>query len=230
MSGTEAHFTTLPNRPLVSTGEASGVGQAVATLAGTVNPEGAEVTSCMFEYGTTPSLGTTVACPSIPAAGTSPVDVALHVTGLSPGTTYYYRLVAGNLGGEGAGSVVAFTTAPPATPSPPPPPPPASGPVTPKGPEPARPPTLSSLSESNSMFRVGRTSTAPAGRISRVSPTGTVFSFVLDQPAVVSVMFIREESGHRIGKSCVVGRRGAGKPACVRSYVALMIGRRARTA
>lgn len=62
-----------------------------------------------------------------------------------------------------------------------------------------------------------------------MSATGTVFSFALDQPAVVTVAFIREESGHRIGKSCVVGRRGAGKPACVRSHVAMMLGRRART-
>ncbi len=119
-----------------------------------------------------------------------------------------------------------FTTLP-ATQSLPPPPPPG-GPTTPKGPEPARPPVISSLSESNSVFRVGRSSTAPAGRISRASPTGTVFSFVLDQPAVVTVAFIREESGHRIGKSCVVGRRGAGKPACVRTYVAMMLGRRSR--
>lgn len=55
-----------------------------------------------------------------------------------------------------------------------------------------------------------------------------MFSFVLDQAAVVTVTIVREESGHRIGKSCVVGRRGAGKPVCVRSYVALMLGRRAR--
>ena len=104
----------------------------------------------------------------------------------------------------------------------------ATGRALPKAPNRREPPVISSLSESNPVFRVGRSSTAPGGRISRVSPIGTVFSFVLDQPAVVSMAFIREESGHLIGKSCVVGRRGAGKPACVRSHVAMMLGRRAR--
>ena len=86
---------------------------------------------------------------------------------------------------------------------------------------------VSSLNESNPVFRVGRASTAPGGRISRVSPTGTVFSFVLDQPAVVGVVFIREESGHLLGKHCVVGRGGRGKPACVHTSVAMTLGRRA---
>ncbi len=222
----EVSFTTSRNPPAVTTGEATAVTQTSATLPGTLNPEEEEVTGCAVEYGTTPSLGSSAVCPTLPAVGKTPVEVAVQLTGLSPGTTYYYRVVAKSAGGEEVGSVLTFTTLP-AT-QPPPPPPPPGGPTTPKGPEPARPPVISSLSESNSVFRVGRTSTAPAGRISRVSPTGTVFSFVLDQPAVVTVAFVREESGHRIGKSCVVGRRGAGKPACVRTYVAMMLGRRAR--
>jgi len=226
--GAEEQFTTARNPPAVTTGEASGVGQTAATLTGTVNPEGEEIESCAVEYGTTPSLGSSVSCPSLPEAGTGPVTVAVQATGLSPGTTYYYRLVAKSPGGEEVGSVNTFATLAP-TPTPVPQPPPGGSPPAPKGPEPAKPPALSSLSESNSIFRVGRASTAPAGRISRVSPIGTVFSFVLDQPAVVTVTFIREESGHMIGKSCVVGRRGAGKPACVRSHVAMMLGRRSRT-
>ncbi len=223
----EVPFTTSRNPPVVTTGGATAVTQTSATLPGTVNPEEEEVTGCAVEYGTTPSLGSSAACASLPPVGKSPAEVSVQVTGLSPGTTYSYRVVAKSAGGEEVGSVATFTTLP-ATQPPPPPPPPPTGPTTPKGPEPARPPVISSLSESNSVFRVGRSSTAPAGRISRVSPTGTVFSFVLDQPAVVTIAFVREESGHLIGKSCVVGRRGAGKPACVHSYVAMMLGRRAR--
>ncbi len=231
VEGTEEHFTTLPNRPRVDTGAASGVGQGSATVSGTVNPEGAELISCTFEYGTAPSqLGTSVPCSSLPPAGASPVGVSATLAGLSPGTTYYYRLVAENAGEEGAGSEGSFTTA--AAPSPSPTPTPTVTPTptptpTPKGPEPARPPVVSSLNESNSVFRVGRSSTAPGGRISRVSPTGTVFSFALDQPAVVGVVFIHEESGHLIGKHCVVGRGGRGKPACVHTSLAMTLGRRA---
>ncbi len=117
VEGAEEHFTTLPNRPRVATGEASGVGQTSATVSGTVDPEGAELISCTFEYGTSPSqLGTSVPCSSLPPAGASPVGVSAALARLSPGTTYYYRLVAQNSGGEGAGSEGSFTTA--ATPSP----------------------------------------------------------------------------------------------------------------
>ncbi len=220
--GAEAQFTTQLNPPAVVTGEASALAETSATISATVNPEGEQVQTCAVEYGSQPSLGTSVACPSSPGNGTSPVAVAVQLTGLSPGTTYYYRVIAKSPGGEEIGRVASFATV--ATPVPPP----STGPPPAKGLEPARPPTLTSLAESNAVFRVGRSSTAPSGRISRVSPTGTLFSFVLDQAAVVTVTITREESGHRIGKSCVVGRRGAGKPACVRSYVAMMLGRRAR--
>lgn len=229
VEGAESQLTTQRNPPAVTTGEATAVTQTSATLPGMVNPEGEEVTGCAVKYGTTPSLGSSAPCASLPGAGKMPIEVAAQVTGLSPGTTYYFLVVAESAGGAEVNTeeIKTFTTqVTRPTPQPEQKPPP-TGPTTPKGPEPARPPVISSLSESNSVFRVGRTSTAPAGRISRVSPTGTVFSFVLDQPAVVTVAFVREESGHRIGKSCVVGRRGAGKPACVRTYVAMMLGRRA---
>ncbi len=230
--GAESQFKTSRNPPRVTTGEATGIGQTIATLAGTVNPEGEEMKGCAVEYGTTPSLGSSAPCASLPATVETPVEVTIPLAGLSPGTTYYYKLTAESTGGAEVGlepgmEPKTFTTLP-ATQPPPPPPPPGGGPGPPKGPEAAKPPVISSLSESNSVFRVGRSSTPPAGRISRASPTGTVFSFVLDQPAVVTVTFFREESGHQVGKSCVVGRRGAGKPACVRSYVAMMLGRRAR--
>jgi phosphodiesterase/alkaline phosphatase D-like protein len=224
----EVAFTTFRNPPAVTTGAASGIGQTTATISGTVNPHGEPLKSCVVKYGTAPSLGSTAPCPSRPE-GSSPVEVTIQLSALVPGTTYYYLVVAETAGGleEDTNEVKSFTTAA-ATPPPGPSPSPPTGPTGPKGPEPARPPVVSSLSESNSVFRVGRSSTAPGGRISRTAATGTVFSFDLDQPAVVGITFIREESGHRIGKSCVVGRRGAGKPACVRSSVAMMLGRRAR--
>jgi len=223
----EVAFKTSRNPPEVTTGEASGIGQTSATVSGTVDPKEEQLESCAVEYGPTSALGSSAPCPSGLATGTKTIVVTIQLTGLSPGTAYFYRVVATSAGGEEVGGTGTFTTA---APTPPPAPTPLPAPPTgPKGPEPAKPPVVSSLAESNSIFRVGRSSTAPGGRISRAAPTGTVFSFVLDQPAVVGVTFIREQSGHRIGKSCVVGRRGAGKPACVRSSVAMALGRRARS-
>ena len=148
------------------TGEASDVTETSATLSATVNPEGEEVQTCALEYGTGPALGTAVACPSAPGAGLEPVGVAIQLTGLAPGTTYFYRVTAKSPGGEEVGEVASFTTvARPVHTETAPAPPPAKGPA-------ARPPTLTSLAESNTVFRVGRNSTAPSGRISRVSPTG----------------------------------------------------------
>ncbi|HTQ68764.1 MAG TPA: hypothetical protein VMI13_08750 [Solirubrobacteraceae bacterium] len=230
VEGVEAQFKTSRNPPAITTGEATGVTQSTATLTGTVNPEGEEVKSCAVEYGTARSLGSSASCSSLPGSGSSPVEVTVPLAGLSPGTTYYYRVVAASAGGEEVGEELRSFTTLAATPSPGPSPAPSGGSSPPpKGPEAARPPALSGLSESNQVFRVGRGSTKPAGRISRVSPVGTVFSFALDQAAVVTVTFIREESGHLIGKSCVVGRRGAGKPACIRSHVAMRLARRSRT-
>lgn len=67
-----------------------------ATLNGTVNPAGVEVTSCAFEYGTTESYGSLAACSPAPGSGSAAVSVSANLTGLLPDTTYDYRLVATN--------------------------------------------------------------------------------------------------------------------------------------
>lgn len=78
------------------TGSASEVTETSATLAGTVEVEGAPpVTSCDFEYGVTESYGQQTACsPAPPYAGTTAVSASL--SGLRPGATYHYRLAATN--------------------------------------------------------------------------------------------------------------------------------------
>jgi hypothetical protein len=98
--------------PAVSTGGAGGISQTGATLTGSVNPQGGNVTGCTFEYGPSPSLGSSVPCSSGPGGGTSPVGVSAAVGGLSANTTYFYRLVASNEGGTGAGGIQAFATLP----------------------------------------------------------------------------------------------------------------------
>jgi hypothetical protein len=78
-----------------------------ATLNGTVNPEGSPVTSCEFEYvaaseyepeASNPySKGARVPCsPASFGAGSSPVPVGAHLTGLTPERRYHYRLIAEN--------------------------------------------------------------------------------------------------------------------------------------
>ncbi len=71
------------------------------TLNGIVASEGQAVTSCIFEYGTTSAYGQSVPCsPASLGTGSSPVAVSAQVTGLTPETTYHYRLVATNTGGR----------------------------------------------------------------------------------------------------------------------------------
>jgi hypothetical protein len=96
--------------PAVVTTAASLVTQTSATLNATVNPEGAEVSECKFEYGTTTAYGTSQPCSTPPGSGTSPVAVSASVTGLSANTTYDFRIVAKNVGGRNEGSDETFTT------------------------------------------------------------------------------------------------------------------------
>ena len=110
--GKEQYFTTLPSPPTVVTGSASSITSSSATLNGTVNPNSANVSSCEIEYGTSPTLASpkTVSCGS-PGSGSSPVPVSASVTGLSPSTTYYFRVDATNAGGASRGAgIEPFST------------------------------------------------------------------------------------------------------------------------
>ncbi len=126
----DATFTTLqgPPPPVVVTGAAASVAQTTATLNATVNPNGAEVTSCEFEYGTTTSYGSTASCSPAPGSGTSAVSVSASLSGLTPNTAYHFRISATTAGGTGTGADEELMTT--AEPAPPPPPPTGStGPV-----------------------------------------------------------------------------------------------------
>jgi hypothetical protein len=104
-------FGTEATKPVVVTGIASAVGQTSAALNGTVNPDGAAVTSCAFEYGTTSSYGASVPCGALPGSGRSPVAVSASLGDLTAGTSYHYRLVAENARGSGEGGDATFATA-----------------------------------------------------------------------------------------------------------------------
>jgi Regulator of chromosome condensation (RCC1) repeat len=104
--------------PMATTEPAESVGGSTATLKGVVNPEGQEA-RYSFEYGTG-EYNYSESTPQVSAgSGSSPVNVSRAVTGLSPGTTYHYRIIADGAGGIVAGADHTFKTT--GTPLPPPP-------------------------------------------------------------------------------------------------------------
>ncbi len=121
--GSDQTFTTLALAPTATTLPASAIGTGSATLNATVDPNGADVTSCEFEFGSGASF---VPCSPDPGSGESPVAVSATVGGLSPSTRYLYRVMAANAGGDAYGAIDELTTAaaPPESGSP-------EGPLTP---------------------------------------------------------------------------------------------------
>jgi hypothetical protein len=124
----DIHMDVAVRRPRATTAAASDVGQTTATLNGSVNPGGAPATY-RFEYGATPSYGSSTPVPDA-GAGSDAADHAFSASigGLAPGTTYHYRIVASNCGGCAGGTASGldgvFTTSGATTTTTPPPPPP----------------------------------------------------------------------------------------------------------
>lgn len=95
--------------PIASTLPASAITTSTATLNGTVNPNGQE-TTWHFEYGLSPSALTN-STPTVSAGtGNTSQNVSADISGLTAGTSYFYRLVAQNIGGVTNGLKVKFTT------------------------------------------------------------------------------------------------------------------------
>ena len=94
--------------PTVTTGAASSITSVSATLNGTANPNGLP-TMAHFEWGTTASYGNSTSAQSL-GSGTSSASVNAAISGLSPNTTYHFRLVASNSAGTTQGSDRTFTT------------------------------------------------------------------------------------------------------------------------
>lgn len=83
-------------QPEAITQAVSEVSSEAASLNGSVNPRGS-TTTYRFEYGTTTAYGTRIPVPNAGAgSGTKSVAVSQAVAGLSPATTYHYRVVATN--------------------------------------------------------------------------------------------------------------------------------------
>jgi plastocyanin len=116
--GEDETFTTTspPGAPTAVTGLATALSETQATLNGTVNPDGL-ATSYFFEWGTAGGYGRkTVELPVGEDHASHAVSATL--SGLTPGETYNFRIVAKNSSGPpSAGTAQSFTTvATPATP------------------------------------------------------------------------------------------------------------------
>jgi hypothetical protein len=109
--GPESFTTQVAAKPVAGTLAASVVKETEVRLNGKVDPEGGAESEYFFEWG----VGSGASYEHATTAGSLPSDGAEHlvfaaVTGLTPGSEYHFRLVAGNELGSVQGNDLKFTT------------------------------------------------------------------------------------------------------------------------
>jgi PKD domain len=97
-----------PGKPSAVTQGANAVRINGATLNGTVNPDG-DATTYSFQFGKTNAYGSGTRHGTV-GSGNSGRQVSASISGLTPGTTYHYRVVAGNSKGTTVGADHTFMT------------------------------------------------------------------------------------------------------------------------
>jgi hypothetical protein len=113
--GEDQTLQTTALAPSLDGESVSAVTQTSVTLNARINPNN-QATAYQFQYGTSTAYGTAIPIPAASVgAGYGDVNVGQQLTGLSPGTTYHYRVVATNATsppGGTPGPDEAFTTPP----------------------------------------------------------------------------------------------------------------------
>lgn len=106
-----AKVTTTAVPPTTETGGATDVTETSAVLNGTINPVGLQ-TTYHFDYGTTTAYGSRIPAgiEAVAGGGRDTKIFSRTITGLTPGTTYHFRLVATNSVGTSEGADRTFTT------------------------------------------------------------------------------------------------------------------------
>lgn len=107
--GADKTFTTSAIAPTVVTLAATSVTATGATINGTVNANNASTTAT-FEYGLTTSYGTSVNATPNTVTGYTATSVSFAITGLTPNTTYHFRVKGVNATGTSNGLDLTFTT------------------------------------------------------------------------------------------------------------------------
>lgn len=95
--------------PTVTTLAATNFNQNRCTFGATVNPRNTN-TSVMFHWGTSPTLASFNVSSYGNMTGNTDQNIYLNITGLTPGTTYYYRVFAMSNVDNATGNIVSFTT------------------------------------------------------------------------------------------------------------------------
>jgi hypothetical protein len=105
LSSEDGEFETLKLATIEEV-KTTGVTANSATLSALVNPRGLTGTACAVEWATeaewnaTETYGTTVPCESQALSGSSPIPVAVHLSSLSPDSTYHFRFVVKDQNGS----------------------------------------------------------------------------------------------------------------------------------
>ena len=108
--GSDREFTTpLSDSPQIRNVAATATGLTTATLHAELNP-GFGDTAYKFQYGPGLSYGTSTAIIGPIGNDGSFHPVAADISGLSPGTTYHFRVIAFNFVGHVSSSDAVFTT------------------------------------------------------------------------------------------------------------------------
>ena len=97
--------------PAAISAAASAITSTSATLSGTVNANG-KATTASFQYGTTTAYGTSVPLVLSPGNGSTDLAVSTALTGLTPGTTYHFKLTASSTDGATSSPDGSFATQP----------------------------------------------------------------------------------------------------------------------
>jgi len=176
--------------PAAVTGAPSSVTDVGATLNGTVDPDGSQITDCHF----TISPGGSIPCAQQVGAGSAPLAVSSPLSGLTASTAYTVVLVASSAQGSSSGAPVAFTT-PPAVPS-------TSTNVSPTNAAPltVEALTVGALKLSPTRFRRGRRAATIAK--AKAVPSATTISFSLSEIATVTLSFEQADAGLLVGHKC----------------------------
>ena len=112
VKGSIASFSTTAAAaaPTVTTNAATSATSSGASLNGSVNPNGRS-TNAWFEWGTSPTLATFSSTSTRRfGSGTTSQAITAALSGLTSGTTYYFRVAASSTAGTSKGSIASFST------------------------------------------------------------------------------------------------------------------------